>query len=199
MTMRLQNWLYRGGRPNQAARVLDRIMAAIYRHGIASDYLITLEVPGRRSGRIIGLPLVMVVVEGERYLVSMLRQNANWVRNVGAAGGEVILRHGHREDVRLIELPLDRRAPILQSYLKRAPNARAHFPLAPDAPLSEFERLAHRFPVFRVEPRHPRTIAGIAAGDDTRSQQRARHAACGRYRNSATASALNLGIDESER
>ena len=92
----------------------------------------------------------MVVVGGERYLVSMLGQNANWVRNVRAAGGDAVLRHGRREEVRLEELVVDRRAPVLKTYLKRAPNARVHLPVPKDAPLAEFERLALRFPVFRV-------------------------------------------------
>jgi hypothetical protein len=92
----------------------------------------------------------MVVVVGERYLVSMLGQNANWVRNVRAAGGDAVLRHGRREEVRLEELVVDRRAPVLKTYLKRAPNARAHLPVPKDAPLAEFERVAPRFPVFRV-------------------------------------------------
>jgi hypothetical protein len=38
--------------------------------------------PGLRSGRIVVLPLVMAVVEGERYLVSMLGKQVNWVKNV---------------------------------------------------------------------------------------------------------------------
>jgi hypothetical protein len=50
----------------------------------------------RRSGRTICFPLVMAMVGGEHYLVSMLGQNANWVRNVRAAGGDAILRHGLR-------------------------------------------------------------------------------------------------------
>ena len=95
----------------------------------------------------------MAVVGGERYLVSMLGQNANWVRNVRAAGGDTTLRHGRREEVRLDEVAVDRRAPVLKTYLKRAPNARAHLPLPEDAPLAEFERVAPRFPVFRVVPR----------------------------------------------
>ena len=45
-------------------------------------YLITLDVAGRRSGRVLSLPLVMVVVESERYLVSMLGEEVEWVRNV---------------------------------------------------------------------------------------------------------------------
>ncbi len=151
--MSLKRWFYRDGHPNRVARALDRGTAALYALGVAPDYLVTLEVRGRRSGRTITLPLVMVVVAGERYLVSMLGQNANWVRNVRAAGGDATLRHGRREEVRLEELVVDRRAPVLKTYLKRAPNARAHLPVPKDAPLAEFERVALRFPVFRVVPR----------------------------------------------
>jgi hypothetical protein len=35
---------------------------------------------------------------------------------------------------------------------RRAPGARPHFPIHEDAPLSEFERVASRVPVFRVVP-----------------------------------------------
>jgi hypothetical protein len=84
----------------------------------------------------------MAVVDGERYLVSMLREEANWVKNVGAAGGQVVLRHGRREEVRPEEVAPDRRAPVLKAYLKRAPAARAHLPIDKDAPLAEFQRVA---------------------------------------------------------
>ena len=84
--MGLQRWFYRGGRPNRSARLLDRVTAAVYARGVSLDYLVALEVRGRRSGRTIRFPLVMAVVGGERYLVSMLGQSANWVRNVRAAG-----------------------------------------------------------------------------------------------------------------
>ena len=151
--MSLKRWFYRDGHPNRVASTLDRGTAALYALGVAPDYLVTLEVTGRRSGRTIALPLVMAVVGGERYLVSMLGQNANWVRNVRAAGGAAVLRHGRREEVRLEEVEPERRAPVLKTYLKRAPNARAHLPVPKDAPLAEFERVAGRFPVFRVVPR----------------------------------------------
>ena len=150
--MGLKRWFYRGGRPNRVARALDRCTAALYGLGIAPDYLVTLEVPGWLSGRAIALPLVMVVVGGERYIVSMLGHNANWVRNVRAVGGEVAIRHGRREEVRLEEVAVDRRAPVLKTYLKRAPNARVHLPVGKDAPLAEFERVSPGFPVFRVVP-----------------------------------------------
>ncbi len=151
--MNLARWLYRGGRPNRVATVLNRCSAAIHAPGIAPNYLVTLEVRGRRSGRRISLPLVMAVVEGERFLVSMLGADVDWVRNVKAAGGNATLRHGHREEVRLEEVPANRRVPALKAYLKRAPGARPHLPVHKDAPLSEFEQVASQFPVFRVVPR----------------------------------------------
>ncbi len=97
----------------------------------------------------------MTAIGGERYLVSMLGEGANWVRNVRAAGGEAALRHGRREGVRLEEVVApELRAPVLKAYLKRAPNANAHVPIDKDAPLAEFERVALRFPVFRIVPRN---------------------------------------------
>lgn len=147
---RVKQRLYRGGRPNWVATVLNRGSAAVHALGIAPDYLVTLEVRGRRSGRTISLPLVMAIVEGERYLVSMLGADVDWVRNVKAASGKVTLRHGRREEVLLEELPVDQRAAVLKAYLKRAPGARPHLPVDKDAPLSEFDQVAARFPVFRV-------------------------------------------------
>ncbi len=148
--MSLARWFYRGGRPNRVARLLDRGSAVVCALGVAPDYMVTLDVPGRRTGRIVHLPLVMVVVDGERYLVSMLGEDVNWVHNVKAADGRVTLRHGRSEDVRLEEVAPEHRAPVLKDYLKRAPRAGAHMPVEKDAPLAEFERVSPRFPVFRV-------------------------------------------------
>lgn len=151
--MGLARWFYRGGRPNGAARIIDRGSAAVYALGVAPDHLVTLEVRGRRSGRTFSLPLVMAVVGGERYLVSMLGDGVNWVRNVEAAGGAVTLRHGRREEVRLESVAPELRAPVLKTYLRRAPGARAHLAVHKDAPLAEFERVAPQVPVFRVVSR----------------------------------------------
>jgi len=140
--MTVKQWLYKGGRPNRLASVLNRGWAFIHGLGIAPNYLVTLEVTGRRSGRTISLPLVMTVIDGERYLVSMLGTEAGWVRNVQAADRQAVLRHGRREEVRLVEVPVEQRAPILKAYLQCAPGARGHVSVNKDAPLSEFEQLA---------------------------------------------------------
>ena len=143
-------WLYRGQRPNWIARIVNRASAAAASSGVASNYLVTLEVTGRKSGRIFSLPLVMAIVDGQRYLVSMLGDNVQWVHNVRAAGGKAVLRHGRREEIRLEEVPAGQRAPILKAYLQRAPGARPHVPVNKDAALSEFEKIAAAIPVFRV-------------------------------------------------
>lgn len=149
---RFKRWLYRGNRPGVLARLLNRGWAVAHARGIAPDHLVTLEVRGRRSGRAISFPLVMAVVEGERYLVSMLGSEAVWLRNVKAAGGRAVLRHGRIEQVRLEEIPFERRAPVLKAYLQCAPGARPHVAVDKDAPLSDFEAIAAQIPVFRVLP-----------------------------------------------
>jgi deazaflavin-dependent oxidoreductase (nitroreductase family) len=143
-------WLYRGQRPNWIARILNRATATVASSGVASNYLETLEVTGRKSGRTFSLPVVLAVVDGQRYLVSMLGDDVQWVRNVRAAGGRAVLRSGDRQNIRLEEVPVDQRAPILKAYLLRAPGARPHVPVKKDARLAEFEKIAPAFPVFRV-------------------------------------------------
>ena len=117
---------------------------------MASNYLVTLEVTGRKSRRTVSLPLVVAVVDGQRYLVSMLGDNVQWVHNIRASGGRAVLRSGAREEIHLEEVPAEQRAPILRAYLQRAPGARPHVPVNKDAALAEFQKVASAFPVFRV-------------------------------------------------
>lgn len=146
----LKRGLYKGGRPGLLARVLNRGFAFLHASGLGPDEWVTLEVVGRRSGRTISFPLAMVVLDGDRYVVSMLGRDVAWVRNVKAAGGHAVLRHGRREQVRLEELPIEKRAPVLKAYLQRAPGARPHIPVDKDAPLAEFETISEQIPVFSV-------------------------------------------------
>lgn len=148
--MKIEKWFYANGRPNRIASALNAFWAAVYSLGPAPNYLVSVEVPGRRSGRLIKFPLVMTILDGERYLVSMLGEEVNWVRNLRAAGGRATLRHGRREGVQLEAVAVQQRPAILRAYLRRAPGARAHFPIDKNAPNAEFERVAAYFPVFRV-------------------------------------------------
>jgi hypothetical protein len=132
------------------ARFLNRIQAAFFARGVSPDWVVALELTGRRSGRKITFPLVLAWFEGERYLVSMLGREVAWVRNLEAAGGRAVLRHGRAERVRLELVAPERRAPILREYLRAAPGARPHIPIDKDAPLESFAAVAADYPVFRV-------------------------------------------------
>jgi hypothetical protein len=143
-------WLYRGGRPNRLARLQNRSTAIAFAAGIVPTRAAALEIRGRRSGRVISFPVAIADLEGERYLVSMLGENANWVRNLRAADGQAVLRHGRRETVHLDEVDPSVRAPILRRYLQIAPGARPHIPVDRRASLAEFGRIAPDYPVFRV-------------------------------------------------
>ena len=149
--MAIKRWMYRGGHPNQLTKIINKGWAIIHSMGIFPNQLVTLEVVGRQSGKMISFPLAMVVMNGERYLVAMLGAETNWVQNVKATGGKARLVHGIREQVLLTEVDISQRAPILKAYLQLAPGARPHIPISKDAPVSEFEKISSKFPVFRVE------------------------------------------------
>ncbi len=147
---RFHRWLYQEGHPNLLARVCNRGWAIVRSLGFAADHLVTLRVVARRSCRPISFPLTTTMLDGERCLVSMLGVDASWVRNVGAASGRATLIHGRTDSVRLEEVEVERRLPILKSYLLLAPGARPHLPVDKDAPLEGFAGIAPEFPVFRV-------------------------------------------------
>ncbi|WP_239160618.1 nitroreductase/quinone reductase family protein [Virgisporangium ochraceum] len=150
---RLSRWMYRSGHPNPLARLMNRVSAIQFGVGfLAPRDWVTVEVRGRSTGRVVSFPAVVVHHGGHGFLVSMLGERAHWVRNVRADGGRAVLRRGRRRPVRLVEVPVGDRAPILRRYLAVAPGARPHFPLDRSAPVADFEDIADRYPVFRVEP-----------------------------------------------
>ena len=143
---------YRDRRPTTAGRLVNAFWARVYGLGLFPQWLARLEVAGRRSGVVRSIPVAVAHYEGERYLVSMLGERSEWVRNVRAAGGRATLRHGIREPVQLVDVPVELRAPIIKEYLRIAPGGRPHIPVDKDAPVADFEPIAGTYPVFSIEP-----------------------------------------------
>jgi len=129
-----------------------RVFWLIASLGLPPAFIVRLQVKGRRSGKLHSTVLVSADHNGDRYLVSVLGEGSDWVRNARRAGGVAMIRHGRTRQVRLEEVPVDRRAPILKAYLKRALGARPLFEVAHKAPVEEFEHIASRYPVFRIGP-----------------------------------------------
>lgn len=142
---------YRNWRPTRLGHWVNRAQGWWSALGLPPKLVASLEVRGRASGRSRSNPVVIATVDGERYLVSMLGPGSDWVKNVEAAHGDVVLRRGRRRRVQLVAVEPERRAPILREYVRIAPSGRLHFPVAVGAPLSEFERIAARYPVYRID------------------------------------------------
>lgn len=112
----------------------------------------TLEVTGRRSGLPRRTPVNLLVLDGQHYLVAP-RGEAEWVRNVRAAGGRLTLLIGRRrEEYVATEVPDDQKVPILRAYLKRWKAEVGVFfgGVGPDSSDDELLAIAPRHPVFRL-------------------------------------------------
>ncbi|MCH7998613.1 MAG: nitroreductase family deazaflavin-dependent oxidoreductase [Chloroflexi bacterium] len=137
-------------RPTKLTQAFNRFMGWLASHGLMPSDTITLEVKGRRSGKIRSNVVTWVKQDEDRYLVSP-RGESEWVRNVRATDGEAVLRHKGRQRVRLEEMVSEERAPIIKAYLaKTAMATRQHFGVDPKAEIGEFEAIAAKHPVFRI-------------------------------------------------
>lgn len=142
--------------PTRVVAYINRLVARLAVLGLTPRNTVALEVAGRRTGELRRTALVSVDYAGERYLVS-LPGESEWVRNVRAAGYRATIRRWRARPVRLDEVPIDGRAPILKAYLsKRAYSkspeyeAREFFGASPDAPLDDLREIASGYPVFRI-------------------------------------------------
>lgn len=142
--------MYAGGRGNSTARRYAQVWAWVFGLGIAPKRWVTLEVLGRRSGKLTRFPIGLAHFQGLTYAASMLGESCNWVKNVRAAGGRAVLRHGRPRECLLVEVPVEERAPILKCYVEQVPGARPHIPVDRGEPASQFERIAVDIPIFLV-------------------------------------------------
>lgn len=148
-------WFYRGWRPTRIGRLWSRIYAWVCGLGLMPRMLLTLQTSDGTSGRVDSTILVVVTHEGQRYLVSMLGEGSQWVRNVRAAAGTASVKRGRSRPVHLTEIPPRGRAAILKAWAQVATSGRRHLPVSHDAPISAFESIAGAYPVFRIDPASP--------------------------------------------
>lgn len=136
---------------------VNRVIVFLQRLGIAFFSFHLISVPGRRTGRLRTTPVSPFSVEGRRYIVSF--GQTEWVRNARAAGWGILARGRRAAKVRLVELDLADREPILRQFPVQVPQGVRFFvqigavepPAGPDA----FAAAAPGLAVFRVEPYAP--------------------------------------------
>jgi deazaflavin-dependent oxidoreductase (nitroreductase family) len=149
----LMRLFYRGWRPTRLGKWANRVSGWWSGLGLPPRFMAVLEVPGRKSGHRRSNPVVIATVDGSGYLVSMLGPGSEWVKNVEAAQGDAVIRQRRRRPVHLVAMPREQRAPVLREYVRIATSGRQHFPVAVGAPLADFEAIAERYPVYRIDPR----------------------------------------------
>jgi hypothetical protein len=140
----------KGGRATALGRAFSRFWAAWASLGLPPWRQVGLEVRGRRTARSHTVAVVVAGYWGQQYLVSMLGE-CEWVTNA-RAWGEAYVISGRRRRVRLQEVPVERRAPIIKEYLRLAPGGRPHIGIGKSATVAECQRVAPNHPVFRIIP-----------------------------------------------
>jgi hypothetical protein len=148
---------------NPVERAFGRVLVFLVWVGLVRGHFYVLEVRGRKSGRIISLPVDPIEIEGRRYLVCA-RGNSNWVRNARAAGEVVLARAMRRRRYAVHELPPDMRPPVLTVYLDRfAGEVQRFFPVPKGSAVESFIDLAPHYPVFELRPLDEAQTEGPAA------------------------------------
>ena len=79
----------------------------------------TLEVAGRKTGAPQHVPVIPIKHDGTLYVVST-RGEAEWVRNVRAAGALRLGQKGEFTTYRAEEVPVDERSDIIAAYRAKA-------------------------------------------------------------------------------
>ncbi|HZR83949.1 MAG TPA: nitroreductase family deazaflavin-dependent oxidoreductase [Candidatus Binatia bacterium] len=139
-------------KPGAADRVFNGAVALLTRLGVSVFGSRILAVRGRKSGEWRTVPVNLLEHGGARYLVAP-RGETQWVRNLRASGEGELRVGGRRERFRALEIADADKPPVLRSYLERwAFEVKVFFEgVGATAPESELRRIAHDYPVFRIE------------------------------------------------
>lgn len=131
---------------------MNKIIIAAHRLGIAMP-MPTLTVVGRKSGKPRTTPVTPYDVDGQRYILGI--DGADWVANARACGDAKLTRARKVEPVRLVEVPMAERGPILREFPIKVPTGVDMFVKSgiienntPEA----FEAAIDRCTAFRVDP-----------------------------------------------
>jgi len=140
------------GRLPRWLKLANPVIVALQRRGVVIGTMRLLSVPGRKSGELRTTPVSPMTTDGERYIIAGF-EGADWVKNVRRAGWGILARGRKEKRVILVELPTGERAPVLREFPLKVPRGVQFFRqlYSIDGTPEEFEALASRCPVFRVE------------------------------------------------
>ena len=128
------------------------VITPLARLGLAGKRAHILTTVGRKTGRRYSTPVMLVFLDGERWLVAPYGER-EWVKNARAAGSVELSRARNTERVRVEEVDPQTAAPVLREYLRKTPVTKPFFTAKRNAPTAAFAAEAHLHPVFRLAAR----------------------------------------------
>jgi hypothetical protein len=132
-------------------KLLNRFNRPLLRRGIGPAPQHLLSIPGRRSGIPRSTPVAVVEFLGHRYVVAGY-SGSDWVKNARLSGSAELRRGRDRQRVRLEEVPISERPPILHEFALRVRGGRSFITVAADATDEELAAASPEHPVFLVRP-----------------------------------------------
>jgi deazaflavin-dependent oxidoreductase (nitroreductase family) len=113
-------------------------------------HLVTVR--GRKSGKEYSTPFWLLELPDGWYWVSVFGETET-VKNARAAGQVTVSRGGVRDEVRLVEVPVESRLPFLHEYVasNKSSMVRTYF-ATPESSDDELQVLAPEHTVFKLEP-----------------------------------------------
>ncbi|MFI7003047.1 nitroreductase/quinone reductase family protein [Nocardia sp. NPDC050175] len=132
----------------------NKVVIRLQKMGIAlgPHYLITTK--GRRTGQTRIAAIGVIPIAGQRYIFQAYPKAA-WVANVRAAQTVTLSRGRRSSEVRLVELPVEERRPILHDHIAnshaRVGNLFVTTGLVDDPTPQGVADAADRIAVFRIE------------------------------------------------
>lgn len=134
---------------------INKVITALQRVGIVFGPMQLLTVAGRRTGQLRTFPIAVIEIFGGRYLIQAFPQAA-WVANVRAATTATLRRGRRSATVRLVEVPVEERRPLLREAVATSPPSVGKryvtTGLADSSTPDGVAAAAERIAVFRVEP-----------------------------------------------
>jgi len=134
--------------------IFNRAVARLTWLGISFLGSRVLEVNGRTTGQPRRVPVNLLSLDDHQYLVAP-RGEAEWVRNVRAADGHLVLLLGrHRDAHTATEVTGADKVPVLRAYLARWKAEVGVFfdGVGPASSDDELAAIAPRHPVFALSP-----------------------------------------------
>ena len=137
--------------PNLAARAGNEVIRWLAEAGVIIAGTRALRVRGRKTGKLRGVVINLLRVDGRDYVVSP-RGNTQWARNARAAGSVETGPRWRSRELRIAEVADDAKPQLLRRYLGRWYwEVKGHVGgLTPESTDDEMRAAAPSIPVFEL-------------------------------------------------